>query len=71
MRRFRTVRGTKAEAEAEAERVLNGILREADVGGEQLSPRLLLGDFMERWLREREYPRPRFKTCRWYEVSGI
>ena len=67
MRRFRTVRGTKAEAE----RVLNGILREADVGGEQLSPRLLLGDFMERWLRGREYPRPRFQTCRWYEVSGI
>ena len=67
MRRFRTVRGTKAEAE----RVLNGILRETDVGGEQLSPRLLLGDFMERWLREQEYPRPRFQICRWYEMSGM
>ena len=39
VRRFRTARGTKGEAQ----RVFHGITREADVGGEQLSPRLLLG----------------------------
>ena len=63
MRSFRTVRGTKAEAE----RVLNGMLLEAEMGGKELSPRLLLGDFMQRWLKERVYPRLRSQTCRWYE----
>ena len=55
--------GTKAEAE----RVLNGMLLEAEMGGKELSPRLLLGDFMQRWLKERVYPRLRSQTCRWYE----
>ena len=63
VRRFRTVRGTKAEAQ----RVLNGMLLEAEMGGKELSPRLLLGDFMQRWLKERVYPRLRSQTCRWYE----
>ena len=36
VRRFRTVRGTKAEAQ----RVLNGMLLEAEMGGKELSPRL-------------------------------
>ena len=50
MRRFRTVRGTRKDAD----RALNGILHQADVSGWQLSPRLLLGDFVERWLKELE-----------------
>jgi integrase len=50
IRRFRTVRGTRTDAD----RVLNGILRKADVGGWQLSPRLLLGDFVGSWLKELE-----------------
>ena len=67
IRRFRTVRRTRKDAD----RALNCILRKAEVGGEQLSPRLLLGDFVERWLKQLEYTRPRSQTCRWYEVSGI
>ena len=63
VRSFRTVRGTRTEAE----RVLNGILREADVGGGQLSPCQKLGDLVERWLKERVFPRLRSQTCRWYE----
>ena len=50
MRRFRTVRGSRKDAD----RALIGILHQADVSGWQLSPRLLLGDFMERWLKELE-----------------
>ena len=55
MLRFRMVRGTAAKAE----RVLNGILREAGMGATELSLRRFLGDFVERWLKEREYPRLR------------
>ena len=58
IRQIRTVRGTKAEAQ----RALNGMLLEAEMGGKELSPRLLLGDFMQRWLKERVYPRLRSQT---------
>ena len=50
IRRFRTVRGTRKDAD----RALNGILHQADVSGWQLSPRRFLGDFVERWLKELE-----------------
>ena len=60
MLRFRMVRGTAAKAE----RVLNGILREAGMGATELSLRRFLGDFVERWLKEREYPRLRSQACR-------
>ena len=50
VRRFRTVRGTRKDAN----RALNGILHQADVSGWQLSPRRFLGDFVERWLKELE-----------------
>ena len=58
MRSFRTVRGTRTEAE----RVLNGMLREADMGAGQLSPRLLLGDFVGSWPKERVSPQAPFSN---------
>ena len=59
VRQYRTARGT----EAEARRVLNGMLRAVEMGVKELSPGLLLGIFMERWLEERVYPRLRSQTC--------
>ena len=59
VRQFRTVRGTKAEAE----RVLNEMLRVAEFSQGLTSSRMLLGEFMERWLEGRMYPRLRSQTC--------
>ena len=46
VREYRTVRGTKAEAE----RVLNEMLRVAELNQGVTPSRMLLGEFMERWL---------------------
>ena len=62
IRQFRTVRGTKAEAE----RVLNQLLRAAEMSQGVMSSRALLGEFMDRWLEERVYPRLRSQTCMLY-----
>ena len=62
VRQFRTVRGTKAEAE----RVLNEMLRVAEFSQGLTSSRMLLGEFMERWLEGRVYPRLRSQTCMLY-----
>ena len=62
VRQFRTVRGTKAEAE----RVLNQLLRAAEMSQGVMSSRVLLGEFMDRWLEERVYPRLRSQTCMLY-----
>ena len=59
VRQFRTVRGTKAEAE----RDLNQMLRAAELSQGVTSSRMLLGEFMERWLEGRMYPRLRSQTC--------
>ena len=55
IRQFRTVRGTKAEAE----RVLNQLLRAAEMSQGVMSSRALLGEFMDRWLEHQVYPRLR------------
>ena len=59
VRQYRTVRGTKAEAE----RVLNEMLRVAELNQGVTPSRMPLGEFMERWLEERLYPRLRSQTC--------
>ena len=62
VRQFRTVRGTKAEAE----HVLNQQLRAAEMSQGVMWSRVLLGEFMDRWLAERVYPRLRSQTCMLY-----
>ena len=62
VRQFRTVRGTKAEAE----RVLNQLLRAAEMSQGVMSSRVLLGEFMDRWLEDQIYPRLRQQSCELY-----
>ena len=39
--------------------MLNQLLRAAEMSQGVMSSRVLLGEFMDRWLKEREYPRLR------------
>ena len=62
IRQFRTVRGTKAEAE----RALNDMLRAADLNRGVVPSGVLLGEFMDRWLEDQIYPRLRQQSCELY-----
>ena len=51
---WRTVRGTKKDAEREVTK----LLREVDAGNSADPGRLTVGDYMERWLRHVQGSRP-------------
>ena len=52
LRQFRTVRGTKAEAE----RALNDMLRAADLNWGVVPSGVLLSEFVDRWLEDQDTP---------------
>ena len=63
MRSFRTVRGTRTEAE----RVLNGMFREADMGAGNYRPACSWEISWGVGRRSGCLPRLRCQTCRWYD----